>query len=44
MLQRVFAVDVMTCPRCRGAMRLVNIANTPDDVAWVLAELGLVTG
>jgi hypothetical protein len=41
LLQRVFAVDIMTCPRCRGAMRLVKIANTPDDIARVLADLGL---
>jgi hypothetical protein len=41
LLQRVFAVDIMTCPRCRGAMRLVNIANKSDDIARVLAELGL---
>ena len=41
LLQRVFAADVMTCPRCRGAMRLVKIANTPDEVAQVLAKLGL---
>ena len=35
--------DVMTCPlsHCRGAMRLVKIAKTPDEVARVLAELGL---
>jgi hypothetical protein len=41
LLQRVFAVDIMTCPRCRGAMRLLEIANKPDDIARVLAELGL---
>ncbi|NVB38413.1 hypothetical protein G6O69_11275 [Pseudenhygromyxa sp. WMMC2535] len=41
LLQRVFAVDVMTCPRCRGGMRLVKIANKPDDIARVLADLGL---
>jgi hypothetical protein len=41
LLQRVFAVDVMTCPRCRGRMRLVKIANTPDEVERALAELGL---
>jgi hypothetical protein len=41
LLQRVFAVDIMTCPRCRGAMRLVKIANKPDDIARVLADLGL---
>ncbi|PRQ00469.1 hypothetical protein [Enhygromyxa salina] len=31
----------MTCPRCRGAMRLVKVADKPDDIARVLAELGL---
>ena len=41
MLQRVFAVDVMSCSLCRGAMRLVNIASTADEVARGLAELGL---
>jgi hypothetical protein len=40
LLQWVFAVDIMTCPRCRGAMRLVKIANKPDDIARVLADLG----
>ena len=31
----------MTCPRCRGAMRLVKIANKPADIARALADLGL---
>lgn len=41
LLQRVFAVDVMTCPRCRGAMKLVEIANEREAIARVLAEAGL---
>ena len=41
LLQRVFAVDVLTCSLCRGAMRLVKIASTVDEVARGLAELGL---
>ena len=41
LLQRVFAVDVMTCSRCGGRMRLVEIANSRDDVARVLATIGL---
>ncbi|KIG15911.1 hypothetical protein DB30_05102 [Enhygromyxa salina] len=28
----------MICPRCRGAMPLVKIANKPDDIARVLAD------
>jgi hypothetical protein len=41
LLQRVFAVDVMTCPRCRGAMKLVEIANERDAIARVLATAAL---
>src|SRR5690606_12176347 len=33
LLQRVFAVDVMTCPRCRGAMKLVENANEREAIA-----------
>ena len=41
LLQRVFAVDVLSCSLCKGAMRLVKIASTVDEVARGLAELGL---
>jgi hypothetical protein len=41
LLQRVFAVDVMTCPRCRGAMKLVEIANEREAIARALATAGL---
>ncbi|MDH3285819.1 MAG: transposase [Acidobacteriota bacterium] len=39
LLQRVFAVDVMTCPMCEGAMKLVTIATEPDDILDVLGNL-----
>ena len=41
LLQRVFAVDVMTCPKCASRLALKKVANTPDDIARALAELGL---
>ena len=41
LLRRVFAVDVTVCPRCRGPMKLVKIANEPDAIARALARLGL---
>lgn len=41
LLQRVFAVDIMVCPRCRGAMKLVEIANERDAIARVFATVGL---
>ena len=41
LLRRVFAVDVMVCPRCRGPMKLVKIAKEPNDIARALAAVGL---
>ena len=41
LLQRVFAVDVMTCPRCRGTMKLVELANEREAIARALATAGL---
>ena len=39
LLQRVFAVDVMSCPRCEGAMKVVTIATDHDDILAVLGNL-----
>ncbi|MFO7565568.1 MAG: transposase [Enhygromyxa sp.] len=41
LLARVFAVDVMTCPKCEGRLALKKVANTAEDIARVLAEIGL---
>ena len=41
LLRRVFAVDVMTCSSCGGGMKLLKIAEEPDDIARALAEVGL---
>jgi hypothetical protein len=41
LLARVFAVDVITCSGCGGRMRLVEIADSRDDIARVLAHVGL---
>ena len=41
LLRRVFAVEVLTCEQCEGRMRLVSIANEPDDISRVLAKVGL---
>ena len=36
LLARAFAVDILTCPDCQGAMRLVTVAKTPEQAAKVL--------
>ena len=41
LLRRVFAVDVLTCVRCEGRMRLIKLANTPEELSRVLAKVGL---
>ena len=41
LLARVFAVDIMACPKCEGRMALNKIANTAEDIAVVLAQVGL---
>ncbi|PRP94048.1 putative transposase [Enhygromyxa salina] len=41
LLRRVFAVDVLTCERCEGRMRLVELANEPEEISRVLAKVGL---
>ncbi|KIG16979.1 hypothetical protein DB30_03963 [Enhygromyxa salina] len=41
LLSRVFAVDIMVCSRCRGSMKLVELANERDAIARVLATVGL---
>ncbi len=39
LLQRVFAVDVMTCPDCEGAMKVVAIAKDPGEVRALVGKL-----
>lgn len=36
-------IDVMTCPRCRGAMKLIDIANEREAIARALANAGLAS-
>jgi hypothetical protein len=43
LLQRVFAVDVMTCANCGGNMRIIAFLTKPDVVQAVLAHLQLPT-
>ena len=41
LLQRVFAVDVLECPRCRGRMRLLAAIHPPDATEAILECLQL---
>jgi hypothetical protein len=39
LLQRVFAIDIMTCPRRRSAMRVIAVATEADDIRAVLGTV-----
>ena len=42
-MRRVFAVDVLECPRCGGEMRILAAIHPPETTAAILAWLGLPT-
>ena len=41
LLQRVFAIDVLECPRCGGRMRLLTATQPPDVTQAILECLDL---
>jgi hypothetical protein len=41
LLKRVFAVDVLTCPKCEGPMRLIGIVEDERIARRILTHLGL---
>jgi hypothetical protein len=41
LLRRVFAVDVLLCPRCGGVRRLLAAIQDPDSIERVLRAMGL---
>ena len=43
LLERTFAVDVLTCPSCQGRMRLLAVVRNPLSVARYLAAVGELT-
>ena len=41
LLRRVFAEDVLKCPRCGGRMRIVAAVTSPTGIRKILEHLGL---
>jgi len=41
LMKRVFAIDVLECPRCRGPMRILATIHPPDTTSAILACMGL---
>jgi len=41
LMQRVFAMDVLACPRCGGRLRLIALLEASDATVRILRHLGL---
>jgi hypothetical protein len=41
LMKRVFAIDVLECPRCRGPMRILVAIHPPETTSAILACMGL---
>jgi hypothetical protein len=42
-MERVFEVDVLSCSRCGGRMRILAAIDSPDAIHKILTCLGLPT-
>jgi hypothetical protein len=43
LLRRVFAIEVLVCPRCAGPRRIVGAVTEPHAVRRLLGALGLAS-
>jgi 23S rRNA U2552 (ribose-2'-O)-methylase RlmE/FtsJ len=43
LLLRVFAIDVLECPKCEGRMRILAVITDPDAVERILEHFELPT-
>jgi hypothetical protein len=41
LMSRVFAADVLACPRCDGRLRLIATIASPEAIRRILAHIGL---
>jgi hypothetical protein len=41
LIQKIYEVDPLICPKCRGTMRIISFIEDPDVVKTILKHLGL---
>ncbi|MHB8092048.1 MAG: hypothetical protein ACYDH8_10705 [Syntrophales bacterium] len=41
MIQKIYEVDPLICPRCQGAMRVISSIEDPSVIRAILVHLGL---
>ena len=41
MIQKIYEVDPLTCPKCQGLMRIISIIEDQEVINKILLHLGL---
>jgi hypothetical protein len=41
LIQKIYEVDPLTCPKCSGAMKVISVIENEDDIKKILKHLGL---
>jgi len=41
LIQKIYEVDPLTCPKCRGTMRILSFIQDPEVIRAILKHLGL---
>ncbi len=41
LIQKIYEVDPLICPKCRGAMRIISFIEDPSIIRAILEHLGL---
>jgi len=44
LIQKIYAVDPLVCPKCRGTMRIISFIEDPSVIRAILEHLGLMAG
>ena len=44
MIQKIYEVDPLVCPKCQGAMRVIGSIEDPSVIRAILKHLGLWLG
>ena len=41
LIQKIYAVDALTCPTCQGKMKIISFIENPEIIKKILKHLGL---
>jgi hypothetical protein len=41
LIQKIYEVDPLVCPKCQGAMRIISFIEDPSVIRAILEHLGL---